>query len=452
MTTDALERLAASVPPKVREVCTTLASAGHQAVIVGGCVRDVLMNRTPGDWDVASSAHPDDVMKLFKRTVPQGLQHGTVKVLMGKGKENEVEVTTFRGEGAYSDARRPDSVTFGVPLVDDLARRDLVVNAIAYDPARNEIVDPFGGQQDILARRLRAVGTPVDRFTEDGLRVMRAVRFAAQLEFELDPDTEAGIPPALPSLSKVSRERVCEELRKLLGSREPSRGLRPAVRTGILANILPELVLPDLDAWLARIDRAGFAGPRSGAEGGAEWIDRAGFAGPRSGAEGGAEWIDRAERDVRLAALVLPLPAAQAVDALKRLKFSNAEVELVGQLLRIAGTSRTSEIQLVRHELSRIDKAKRAFAVQLWRSEQDDALVALGRQILDEKHPLGAGDLAMNGGDLMRGLDMKPGPAIGRLLERLVNFVIEDPARNTRDALLAEARVAELEIGLEAQE
>ncbi len=408
--TDALERLATAVPPKVREVCTTLAEAGHQAVIVGGCVRDVLMGREPGDWDVASSAHPDEVMKLFRRTVPQGLQHGTVKVLMGKGKENEVEVTTFRGEGAYSDARRPDSVTFGVPLVEDLARRDLVVNAIAYDPARNELHDPFGGQQDIEARRLRAVGNAVDRFTEDGLRVMRAVRFAAQLEFDLDADTEAGIPPALPSLSKVSRERVSDELRKLLKSREPSRGLKPAVRVGILANILPELVIGSpglIDAWAARIDRA--------------------------------------DPGVRLAALVLPLPPAQAVDVLKRLKFSNAELDLVGHVLRIAGASRTAGIAQVRKELSRIDKGKREAAVQLWASEHDDALVGLGRKVLDEKHPLGAGDLAITGKDLMDGLQIQPGPMIGRIIERLVNYVIEDPARNTREALLAEAQRGELE-------
>src|SRR5262249_21151644 len=142
-----------------------------------------------------------------------------------------VEVTTFRGEGAYSDARRPDHVVFGVPLVEDLARRDLVVNAIAYDPANDAIVDPFGGMADLDRRVLRAVGDPVARFTEDGLRVMRAVRFAAQLEFALDPTTEAGIAPALPSLAKVSRERVSDELRKLLAAPRPSLGLVLAKRT-----------------------------------------------------------------------------------------------------------------------------------------------------------------------------------------------------------------------------
>src|SRR4051812_16098595 len=134
MSTEVAEQLALAVPDNVRRVCRTLASAGHQAVCVGGAVRDAILGRTPGDWDVATSAHPQDVIALFPHTVPTGLAHGTVTVVTGRGATSHVEVTTFRGEGAYTDARRPDHVRFGVPLVEDLARRDLRVNAIAYDP------------------------------------------------------------------------------------------------------------------------------------------------------------------------------------------------------------------------------------------------------------------------------------------------------------------------------
>ncbi|HEY5937071.1 MAG TPA: hypothetical protein VIU61_20615, partial [Kofleriaceae bacterium] len=258
-----LVRLRAAVPANVRAVCETLAAAGHQTVTVGGAVRDAILGRDPGDWDVATAAHPDQVMALFKRTVPTGLQHGTVTVVTGRGEDSHVEVTTFRGEGAYTDARRPDHVTFGVPLVEDLARRDLRVNAMAYDPASDQLIDPYAGRQDIADRMLRAVGPTGDvhadaiaRFSEDGLRVMRAVRFAAQLEFALDPDTERGIPPALPSLAKVSRERVSDELRKILGAREPSRALAIAERTGILELILPALTR-GFGEWAAvRGDRA----------------------------------------------------------------------------------------------------------------------------------------------------------------------------------------------------
>jgi tRNA nucleotidyltransferase (CCA-adding enzyme) len=335
---------------------------------------------------------------------------------MGRHKDDHIEVTTFRGEGAYSDARRPDSVTFGVPLTEDLARRDLVVNAIAYDPAKNELIDPFDGQGDIARRRLRAVGRAVDRFTEDGLRVMRAVRFAAQLEFELDPDTEAGIPPALPSLEKVSRERVCDELRKLLKAREPSRGLRPAWRTGIVASILPELAtaISDADSWLARIDRAA--------------------------------------PEVRLAAMFVPLgDPKRAGDLLRALKFSNAEADLAQQVLGIVDTARLDppSDEGVRRLLARVDKPKRALAVELWGSAQPgpQMIVEVGRRILDEHHPLAVGDLVVSGKDLMTALSIKPGPTLGRILERLRDYVLVDPTRNVRETLLAEAQRLELEVG-----
>jgi tRNA nucleotidyltransferase (CCA-adding enzyme) len=146
---DATARLAAAVPANVRDVCARIAEAGFQAVTVGGAVRDVLLGRKPGDWDIATSAHPDDVLKLFRHTIPTGLQHGTVTIVTGKGVESHVEITTYRGEGAYTDARRPDSVVFGVPLQEDLARRDLTVNAIAYDVAGNAMFDPFGGLVDL---------------------------------------------------------------------------------------------------------------------------------------------------------------------------------------------------------------------------------------------------------------------------------------------------------------
>ncbi len=223
-------------------MCHTLVAAGHEAVTVGGAVRDALLGREPGDWDVATSAHPDDVLALFRHCIPTGLQHGTVTVVTGRGEASHVEVTTFRGEGTYSDGRRPDAVTFGVaPARTTFQRRDLVVNAMAFDPERGVLHDPFGGVADLAARRLRAVGPTGDafvdavaRFTEDGLRAMRAVRFAAVLEFEVDAETARGLgqPSVLASLAKVSRERVADELHKMLVAVRPSRGLRDRARGG----------------------------------------------------------------------------------------------------------------------------------------------------------------------------------------------------------------------------
>jgi tRNA nucleotidyltransferase (CCA-adding enzyme) len=391
------------VPPNVREVCAKLAAAGFEAVTVGGAVRDALLGREPGDWDVATSARPDDVLRLFRHTIPTGLQHGTVTVVTGRGAESHVEVTTFRGEGAYSDARRPDSVTFGVPLVEDLARRDLTVNAIAYDPSKDELVDPFGGREDLAARRLRAVGDAVARFTEDGLRVMRAVRFAAVLEFELEAATEAAIAPALPSLAKVSRERISDELRKLLAAREPSRGLAIAQRTGIVKTIMPELEVGDVATWSSRVDRAGRA---------------------------------------RLAAFFLPLETKKRVEAVgRRLKFSNAEIELAAQLVDVF-PKRTDP----RRVLAQIGRDKRAAAVELW--ETDDPVFAEGaRTALANKDPLDTGDLAVTGKDVMAHLQMPPGPSVGRILALLLDDVLTDPARNTREHLLHRAQELELEVG-----
>jgi tRNA nucleotidyltransferase (CCA-adding enzyme) len=188
---------ASAIPPDVLGVCQRLREAGHAAFVVGGSVRDLLIGRAPGDFDVATSAHPEVTMRIFgsRYAIPTGLEHGTITVLAGKPPtQRHVEVTTFRGEGAYLDGRRPSSVTFSATLDEDLARRDFNMNAIAYDPASGALIDPFDGQGDITRKIVRAVGDPILRFTEDGLRPMRAVRQAAQLGFALDPDTQAAIP------------------------------------------------------------------------------------------------------------------------------------------------------------------------------------------------------------------------------------------------------------------
>ncbi|MCB9571042.1 MAG: hypothetical protein H6709_03030 [Kofleriaceae bacterium] len=346
-----LRRLAAAVPDEVRQVCQALVEAGFEAVTVGGAVRDALIGRPAGDWDVASSAHPDEVVALFRRTIPTGLQHGTVTVMVGKGDRRQgVEVTTYRGEGAYSDARRPDHVVFGVPLDEDLARRDLVVNAIAYDPIAGRIHDPFGGRADLAARRLRAVGDPVARFTEDGLRVMRAIRFAAVLEFALDDATEAAIAVALPSLRRVSQERVHDELVKLLAAPRPSRGLPIARSSGVLEAILPEVAAVADDARWARA---------------LAWIDAA----PR-GPACLAALLATAAAD---AAATTPAGDAAAAglaeQVLRRLKFSNEDRERVTRLVRIAHAPAAPAgwpAPALRRLLGAIGRAAAADAAALW--------------------------------------------------------------------------------------
>jgi len=422
-------RLAQAVPADVREVCRALQEAGHEAVTVGGAVRDAMLGRAPGDWDVATSAHPDAVLQLFKRTIPTGLQHGTVTVMVGRGESRQgVEVTTYRGEGAYSDARRPDSVIFGVPLDEDLARRDFVINAIAYDPIRDAVHDPFGGQADIRAKVVRAVGDAVARFTEDGLRVMRAVRFAAALEFTLDPATEAAIPRALSSLAKVSMERVHDELVKLCKAPRPSQGLRIAERTGVVRTIAPELgealaVDAVRDRTFAMVDAVADRDPVVRIA--ALWTACGHDAAMGEGDEKAAASGDRAL-------------AGEVDAAMRRLKFSNEDRDRIVRAARVwSAPSRAWSESGVRRVLAGVGRARAADAIAVWRAAgaAGAALAARAEASLEAKEPLAAGDLALSGGDLMALLGIGPSRKVGDILAALLDRVIEDPATNTAEKL-----------------
>ena len=218
------------VPAPVRRLCRRLWAAGKEALPVGGCVRDLLLGRAPGDWDVTTSALPEEVMALFRRAIPTGLKHGTVTVLSGP---MAVEVTTFRREEGYADGRHPDAVAFDATLEQDLGRRDFTINAMAL--ARDgSIADPFGGQADLAAGLVRCVGDPDRRFREDGLRLLRAVRFAAQLGFALEPETAAALARNAGMLDQVSGERIKAELEKVLLSPRPELAALP-VELGMLS-------------------------------------------------------------------------------------------------------------------------------------------------------------------------------------------------------------------------
>jgi tRNA nucleotidyltransferase (CCA-adding enzyme) len=437
----------AHLSPAALEVCRRLRAAGHGAHVVGGCVRDVLLGREAKDWDVATSALPEEVQRTFRRTIPTGIAHGTLTVLVGGA---PIEVTTYRGEGAYSDARRPDSVTFGVTLEEDLARRDFTMNAIAFDPLGGELVDPFGGRADLAARLLRAVGDPATRFLEDGLRVMRAVRFAATLEVTIDPATEAAIPTALASLARVSAERVRDELMKLLGAPRPSLGLRIAERTGILGVILPELAesvgVPQnrhhrFDVWehtLQAVDATpGEALVRLGTL--LHDVAKPRTAAPKPDAPGEHTFY---RHDV--------VGADMAEVILRRLRFSNRErarvVALVGH--HMFWYSPEWSDATVRRFVRRVgvDLLPDLFALRagdvIGRGRGEDPESELGElrrrvgTVLAEDQALGIGDLAIDGQDVMRVLGVPPGRLVGDTLRELLERVIDDPALNQRDTLL----------------
>lgn len=229
------------IPKQVIEVCKILNNAGYQAFIVGGCVRDLILGEIPKDYDITTDATPQKIMKLFPKNYPTGLQHGTVTISMGDGIENHFEITTFRIEGEYKDGRRPEEVFFVMNVNEDLARRDLTINAIAYDPILQSLVDPFNGISDIKSNIIRSVNNADARFKEDGLRIMRVARFAAKLQFSIENNTFQSIKNNLDTLKKVSKERIKDELCKTLMTKNPSFGLRILNESGVLNIIAPLL-------------------------------------------------------------------------------------------------------------------------------------------------------------------------------------------------------------------
>ncbi|PRP98805.1 CCA-adding enzyme [Enhygromyxa salina] len=408
--------LEVEIPTAIMAVLEALDRAGFHGVVVGGAVRDALLGAVGVDWDVASNATPDEVVELFPRTIPTGIEHGTVTVLSGRGDERyAVELTTFRGEGAYHDGRHPSEVRFLRELEQDLARRDLTINAFAWDPVNAVFTDAFGGLEDLCAGLIRAVGDPARRFAEDGLRTMRAVRFAATMGFALAPGTEAAITGALEVFNKVSRERVHVELLKLLGAARPSLGLTPMATTGLWDRVLAPLEQPARDEAIEACDRLP----------------------PRP--------------SLRLARLLWPIrhdreQVAAVVDALRPsrqeratvLRLTAIAVDELAAALELEPSLRPPAIRRVVADLERpyLDDARALL-------ELDDEAVA---QIDDalEGAALTTKALAIQGRDLIASGVAKPGPRLGQLLAELLDWVLEDPSRNRDDALIERARELEL--------
>ena len=387
-----------------------LHGAGHAAYAVGGCVRDSLLGLAPHDWDLCTSARPEQVMALFgeEKCIPTGLQHGTVTVKQGG---RLYETTTFRTEGAYSDGRHPDAVCFVPDVREDLARRDFTINAMAYS-AEEGLIDPFGGRDDLAAHLVRAVGEPERRFEEDALRILRLYRFAARFGFAIDPATGAAARALGPHLDCVSAERIQEELLKLLAAPRPGSYLEPAV----LAVVLPELEPEKQPERFAELCRT---------------IDRI---------EPTAENVP-----ARLAALLWPLGEAGARKALRKLKCSNALTDEVTALEREAPGTPGSEMQLTakrllgRYELPTIQRLTALCSAR--HPEQAEAFAALraeAERLTAENACCRVSQLAVNGRDLMAA-GVRPGPGLRQVLNALLEAVITGQTPNEKDALLAAA-------------
>lgn len=435
------------LPQDVIKIIERLESCGHEAYAVGGCVRDSILGKEPADWDITTSASPEEVKALFAHTIDTGIAHGTVTIMCGKC---GYEVTTYRIDGEYKDGRHPESVAFTNLLSEDLRRRDFTINAMAYNQTEG-LVDLFGGMQDLQDGVIRCVGEATERFSEDALRMLRAVRFAAQLGFSIDKATYDAICALAPTIARVSMERIMVELVKLLTSAHPEE-----MRT-VYACGLTDIFLPEFDAMMETPQHTVHHQYSVG-----EHTIHALMAVP-------------ADRVLRLTMLFhdVAKPVCRTTDEagndhfyghpeigaemtgqiLRRLKFDNDTIRSVKRLVRFHDMRpvlqeknvRRSIVKMGLESFPEIFAVKRAdtLAQSMYMRQQKldaiDQFEALYDRIMEKQVCVQKKDLALNGKDLLD-IGIPQGKKVGEILDLLFAQVIEEPAKNTREELLAEAK------------
>ena len=433
-----------TIPSNAEKILQVLNENGYEAYVVGGCVRDSILDRNPNDWDITTSASPYQVKELFPRTIDTGLQHGTVTVMMDK---EGYEITTYRVDGDYEDGRHPKEVTFTSSLEEDLKRRDFTINAMAYHP-KEGLVDLFHGMDDMENKIIRCVGDPMERFHEDALRIMRAVRFSAQLGFEIEEQTKAGISRLTSNLKNVSAERIQAELVKLLVSPHPDY-LRAAYETGITKEFLPEfdlcmeteqntpyhcftvgehilhsLLYVEADKVLRLTMLLHDIGKASMRTTDANGVDHFKGHGP-------------AGKEI-------------AKKILRRLKFDNDTIAQVTHLIYWHDYRPAPEEKAVRRAIHKVGedlfplflKVQRAdnLAQSMYLREEKlariDGVEKLYHEIMEKHQCVSLKTLAVTGRDLIAE-GMKPGPQMGAVLQELLEVVLDQPEMNEKEKLLA---------------
>ena len=444
-----------SVPRLVKRFARPFAERGFQCWLVGGAVRDLLMRRPPGDFDIATDAHPEQVGGMFRHVIPTGLRHGTVTVPFDG---RQLEVTTFRTESGYHDGRRPDSVAFAPTIEEDLSRRDFTINGIAMAVPGGRIVDPFQGRADLKRGVIRAIGDPAERFAEDGLRPLRACRIAAQLGFHVDTATREAIAGSLDTVRRVAAERIGAEIERLMLAPRPSVGLRLMEETGLLALLLPELRRcvgveqrqppgrgagePEFDVFTHSLAACDASDPGLVLRW-AGLLHDIGKATTLMRAADGTLTFHHHDRE----------SARMARDIFDRLRYPHALRDEVAHLVAL---------HMFHYDEHWSDAAVRRFVARVGRDRLDDLLALrradqMGRYgaahhgrltprlialagrvdaVMAQSEVLTVRDLAVNGNDLMTALEVAPGPVVGVLLRQLLEAVIEDPNLNERDTLL----------------
>ena len=436
------------IPEKAKYIIETIQNAGFEAYVVGGCVRDSILGRCPEDWDITTSARPEQVKQLFRRTIDTGIQHGTVTVMLDK---EGFEVTTYRVDGKYEDSRHPKEVTFTPNLEEDLKRRDFTINAMAYNETEG-LIDIFGGLKDIEAKLIRCVGNPEERFGEDALRIMRAIRFSAQLGYEIHEDTEAAIRKLAPTLQKISAERIQVELTKLLISPHPDT-LREAYDMGVT-----KVILPEFDAMMETPQKHKHHKYNVG-EHTLHALMRV-----------------RPDRILRITMLLHDMGKPEyktmdetgqahfkkhaigsehiAKEILKRLKFDNETIRTVARLVLYHDYRMPAEAKNVRRAMNKIGEDIFEYYMEVRRADvlaqstylrerklkNLDDIETLYAKIKEAKQCVSLKELAVSGSDLIA-IGIKPGKEIGEILNRLLEMVIEDPELNQKEILLKKATI-----------
>ncbi len=439
------------VPPEVAAASKKLREAGFEAYLVGGCVRDLLLDRTPKDWDLTTNATPEDIQRVFPDSFYEN-DYGTVGVKTGSEDPTlaVIEVTPYRTETGYTDKRRPDAVAFGTSLEEDLARRDFTINAIALDDSKGQLIDPYKGQKDLEARVLRTVREPEDRFEEDALRLMRAVRLVAELHFALDSDTAAAIQKKAQNLSHISKERIRDEFTRMLKSDQPMMGIILSQQLGLLDYIAPDLLRGigvdqnqahsytvfehnlralqhaadkgwDLNLRLAALFHD-ISKPetRRWAKEKRDWT----FHGHEVV---GARVAEKALHDLRF-----PRETIEKVSKLVRwhMFFSDPDqitLSAVRRMIRNVGQENIWDLLNLRicDRIGTGRPKEQPFRFRKYKAMVEEAL----------RDPISVGMLKIDGTYIMDEFHVKPGPVIGHILNALLEEVLEDPGRNTVDYL-----------------
>lgn len=411
------------IPENAKKIIETLEQNGYEAYIVGGCVRDAILQKTPMDWDITTSAKPEETKKLFRRTIDTGIEHGTVTIMIGK---EGYEVTTYRVDGKYEDHRRPKTVSFTANLVEDLKRRDFTMNAMAYNE-KDGLQDPFFGVQDLERGLIRCVGIAEERFDEDALRILRALRFASQLNFEIEDETKKAMEKKRGFLTKISVERIQVELTKLLCSNYPEK-LLEGKKLGITS-----IILPEFDELLQVVDeKCLFAMLKSVRN---HHILRyavlfAYFSDPQI-----EEGVDQKGEE-------------KSKKILKGLKFDNDTIKKVSRLVKYAFYPLEKQMSMteVRWAIYEIGvelfplllDMKKAMAVGFEQKEHLEHLENVEQmyhEVLEKNQCVCLKQLALNGQDL-KAVGIVEGIKIGETLQKLLEMVLDDPEKNTKEKLL----------------